>query len=213
MALLACAVAGCTDPPPGDPAPSATASSATPAVSDDAAPSPSAGDAEDATAQETGSEETEVASPSPSASSTVGSDATEATRSLDLEQRHPNGSVMRVTSLQFEATSMTLGIEVVNGSDTELRLASPLDDVSLVDDLGGIYEFIRPPDNTNLSVPARGTLTGELVYFGILNPEATALRLQTNDYLRSTDRTVYDPATESTSERSPHFSFEIPLAP
>ena len=132
-------------------------------------------------------------------------------RVLDVEQRHPNGSVLRVTSLAVEANAIRLGIEVVNGADRDLGLSTGGAVVSLTDDLGGSYEFLEPTDNPDLQIPQRGTLSGELVYFGVLDPDAESLRLQTNATLYDRPGTLYDPASELPNEPFPHFSIEIPL--
>lgn len=130
----------------------------------------------------------------------------------DIEQRHPNGSVLRITGVEVEDTAVTIGIEVVNGSGSAIQLAFN-DQVALIDDLGGTYEFILPAQNQDLNVPERGTLTGDLVFFGIVDPDATKVRMQTNT---SSDRLLnegpIDTNSESENTRFPNFSVEIPIA-
>lgn len=133
-------------------------------------------------------------------------------RTLSIEQRHPNGSVLRVTSLTVESNAIRLDVQVVNGADRDFGLAAGGAVVSLTDDLGGVYEFLEPANNPDLEIQQRGTLTGELVYFGVLNPAASSLRLQSNDGVAGqVSGRIYDPATETPTESYPHFSVEIPL--
>lgn len=206
--MLACAVMmGCSggaDPEPEDPSPSEAASSPAPSASEQA--SPSAGDSEserESQPEEPESEASEPAAAAPAATS----------RTLAIEQRHPNGSVLRLTSLEVEASAITVGIEVVNGSGDAFGLSPGGAEVTLTDDLGGVYEYLRPEDNPDLEIEARGTLTGELVYFGVVDPEAATLLLQTSVNPGTEVGTVFDPSTESPNEPFPHFSVEIPLAP
>lgn len=133
---------------------------------------------------------------------------------LAIEQRHPNGSVLRVTSLTVEPNAIRVALQVVNGDTRDLTLGFIGNTVTLTDDVGGVYEFIEPPDNPDLEIQPRGTLTGELVFFGVLNPGASSLRLQTNSQASAGQSVkIYDPATESANAALPHFSVEIPLKP
>lgn len=102
---------------------------------------------------------------------------------------------------------------MVNGSTREFSLArGGGNQVALIDDLGNTYEFIEPPRNEDLTVPPRGTLTGDLVFFGIVDADATTLVMQTNSTTeRLQDGALIDPATESDTEFFPHFAVEIPL--
>jgi hypothetical protein len=99
---------------------------------------------------------------------------------LDLEQRHPNGTVLRVTGISFTQSAMTVSVEAVNGYVEPIKLNDI--DMQLVDDLQNVYNFVPPEQNPDLRVDSGGTLTGDLTFLGRLDREATSLRLVVNSY-------------------------------
>lgn len=167
-------LAACNRPAPVEPA---TGAATTPAATPEVAEAPSAAETPSASETETETElETSAATASPAAST----QASPGPRPLAIEQGHPNGSILRVTGSTVEPTSITVQVEVINGLSREIRLAYAGNTVRLDDDAGNTYEFIPPGDNPDLQIRGRGTLTGELVFYGVLDEEATALRLQTS---------------------------------
>lgn len=125
---------------------------------------------------------------------------------LDLEQRHPNGAVLRVTGISFTPTAMTVDVEAVNGFTQSIRLNDP--DMQLVDDGQTVYNFVPPEDNTKLEVAPGGTLTGGLTFLGPLDRSATSLRLVVNSY----DIDPINVSEEYDEARTPKFDIDdIPL--
>jgi hypothetical protein len=145
----------------------------------------------------------------PSVSATAGSAGTTV---VDVEQRHPNGSVLRVTGVTVAATSITLQVEVVNGLADRIFLGYSGNTMRLDDDLGTTYEFLPPPDNEDLEIEGRGTLTGSFVFYGVPDPAATSLRLQSGVSGDGPRRTA-DVQSQSANETFPVFTVDIPLEP
>ena len=125
---------------------------------------------------------TATSSPSPG-SPTAGSTgsataaATDLT-SLGLQDRHPDGTTLQVTSVAVERTGIVVGVTVVNGYTDEIRLNSR--GVFVQDDAGNGYNFREPAQNADLAVAPGAELVGELVFLGVLDPSATELTLKTN---------------------------------
>lgn len=99
---------------------------------------------------------------------------------LDLEERHVNGTVLRVTGITFGPTAMTVSVDAVNGFTDAIELNSI--DMQLVDNLDNVYNFAPPEDNPELRVESGATLSGTLTFLGRLDRSATSLRLITNEY-------------------------------
>lgn len=179
FALAAC---GASEDEVAAPAPAAEASSSADETSGSASPSA------------TGSARTSSA---PSAKGS-GAQAT-----ADLEQRHPNGSVLRVLRVTSAGTSTTVEVEAVNGYTKEISLNAK--GIHLVDDRGNGYNFVEPEQNSRLDVPPAGTLTGTLTFLGALDREATSLRLLINTF--DADDTV-DLESEFDKATSPAFQID-----
>jgi len=126
---------------------------------------------------------------------------------LQLEQRHPNGTVLRVSALDFGPVSGTFTVEAVNGYTSKVKLASR--GVQLIDDKGTRYNFQKPEQNAELEVMPGGTLNGKLTFLGIIDRQATSLRLLVN--AGSDDKSV-DLAARSDSSTTPAFQFDLPVA-
>ena len=100
---------------------------------------------------------------------------------LDLEQRHPNGVIVRVHRITFDPTFITVELSAVNGFRDEVTLAAdPFTGMTLVDDTGVDYKFIAPDVNDNLRVESGGTLEGQVVFTGELAADARTLTLTLN---------------------------------
>lgn len=59
-------------------------------------------------------------------------------------------------------------------------------------------------------IPGRGTLTGDLVFYGVLSPGATVLTLQTFQFETGPRETI-DVASQTATDTFPKFSVDIPL--
>lgn len=125
-----------------------------------------------------------------------------------LEDRHQNGSVLTVRSVQVDRTGIIVGVTVVNGFTETISLAS-VGSMFLVDDQGNGYLFREPAQNADLAVEPGAELNGELVFLGVLPDDATSLTLKTNVY--NFDDTI-DTASRYDQSRSPEFLVEgIPV--
>lgn len=141
------------------------------------------------------------ASAQPSAAGGGGGGGGKAT--ADLDQRHPNGTVLRVLGVTSAGTSTTVEVEAVNGFTKEISLNSK--GIHLVDDLGNSYNFVDPEQNAKLAVPPAGTLTGTLTFLGVLDEEAASLRLLVNTF--DADDTV-DLESEFDQATAPAFQID-----
>lgn len=99
-------------------------------------------------------------------------------QTLNLEQRHANGVVVRLTGIRFTPTSTTVSIEAFNGFTDEVALNER--EMALVDDLDHPYPFRPPADNARLVVKPGETLRGDLAFLGRPDENTTALRLVIN---------------------------------
>ena len=136
------------------------------------------------------------ASPSPAASSAaeaqttpspapveVGSSSPEpALRrvAVDREQRHPNGTQMRLTGLAVDERTVKAQVEVINGADRAVTLNLWGEDTAVTDDQGGRYPLLAPEDNTSLEVDAGSSMVGELVFAGRVPEGVSSLELVFN---------------------------------
>ena len=198
-------VAGCSDgaaeptaeaPAPAAPTSAAPTSAAAPAASPTGATPTSSGSTGSGGA-------TSSPSPgSPTAGSTAGSTAAGAPSadltSLGLQDRHPNGSLLQVTSVSVERTGIVVGISVVNGHTDEITLNSW--GLYLQDDAGNGYNFREPAQNGDLALAPGAELVGDLVFLGVLDPSATELTLKTN--VPDADTTI-DTSARTDQDASP----------
>jgi len=128
---------------------------------------------------------------------------------LALEQRHPNGSVLKLTGISFAATSITLNVEAVNGFTSEVKLNSR-GSIYLVDDAGNRYNFAAPEQNKQLAIAPGATLRGSFTFLSPVAKEATRLKLLVNVY--SSDTSV-DLAVRYDRTTSPEFDIDVPIQP
>jgi hypothetical protein len=129
---------------------------------------------------------------------------------LDVELRHPNGIVLRLSDLSFEGDDIVVDAEVVNSSRQEVTIHSDnvaADRLRLVDDAGEEYNFIEPEDESAISLETGETLSGRLAFRGPLLGQPERLQFVVN--LTPEELDAFDPAQESESTIFP--SFAIPL--
>jgi len=126
---------------------------------------------------------------------------------LALEQRHPNGTVLRLTRITPAPTSLSLTVEAVNGYTGKIELNSS--GVQLRDDVGNSYNFVEPEQNEDLEILPGATLRGDLTFLGELDRRATSLKLLVN---ASRSKDSIDLASRSSTTTFPEFQFDgIPL--
>ena len=142
---------------------------------------------------------TSLASPSPAPEGTPGRTGE---LQLDIETRHPNGTVLRVPGVVFASDYVEVEINATNANDDAVELNVFGDDTVLIDDLGNVYRISPPPENPDIRVEPRTSLQGTLVFLPGLHPEATGLTLAINSEFGNPD---YEEATD------PSFRIEIPL--
>lgn len=123
-------------------------------------------------------------------------------RQLDLEQRHANGVVLRITRVSFGPNSTTVSIEAFNGFRADVELNRR--DAAMVDDRDQLYRFSPPPDNPELRVRPNETLRGELAFVGTPSRQAASFRLVFNGINPRTDKGTDDFALSS----APTFVFD-----
>jgi hypothetical protein len=133
-------------------------------------------------------------------------------QSLDLEQRHANGVVVRVTGIRFAQNSMTVSLEAFNGYREEVKLNRF--DAALVDNLDQEYRFSPPAENPELTVRPNETLRGALAFVGVPGRQATSLRLVINALTPATATVPKpDPGYQVDTYTHPKFVFEgIPVS-
>lgn len=122
---------------------------------------------------------------------------------LELEQRHPNGSLVKVTAIAFAPTSVTVSVEAINGYTRQIELNARR--IHLVDDKGNAFNFVEPAQNSDMQITPGGTLTGDLTFLGVLDRQATSLRLTFNVY---DVEEIVDLADRSRTATSPEFQFD-----
>ncbi|MBW3555940.1 MAG: hypothetical protein KY454_03270 [Actinobacteria bacterium] len=122
---------------------------------------------------------------------------------LDLEERHPNGTVFRIKRVSFGPTAILVDVEVINGADREVHLNSGLG-TRLFDDLEGEYNFVKPDQNPSVKIAPGSTLTGTLAFRGPVDRKATALTLAVN---KTTADSGFDIREQSKYDSSPKFQF------
>lgn len=126
---------------------------------------------------------------------------------LDIQQRHPNGTVLRVLGVSLGPTSIALEVEALNGFTEEITLNNL--GVHLVDDLGNSYNFVEPEQNAEMNVAPGAVLSGTLTFIGRVEEDATSLRLLINTF--EPDETV-DMADRFHLTNSPAFQIDdIPV--
>jgi hypothetical protein len=110
---------------------------------------------------------------------------------LDVEaevtQQHPSGVVIEIRGVRFEGTTILVDGELRNEGDVDavFPVTTEPDRLRLLDDLGGMYEYVHPDDEGNeedtaIELPAGESIEGPLGFIGPVDEEATSLRLVAN---------------------------------
>lgn len=104
-----------------------------------------------------------------------------------VQANHANGATVLVRAVRFEPAVVEMDVQVVNGSERELRLSPSTDEAVLLDDRGHRYPLVPPPVDAELRLGEGQTLTGTLRFAGRLAPDAQALTLHFNEAHGSTE--------------------------
>lgn len=125
-----------------------------------------------------------------------------AVKKLDLQVAHPNGVVLQVTSLQSRATDTAVGVRVINGRDEEIDLNRfPNNRNGFVLLESGERLYLSPTaTNPTLTVPAKQTFEGELVFLGRM-PAVNSAIMVLNE--QSSGNSAYS--------SSPEFRVDLPI--
>lgn len=110
-------------------------------------------------------------------------------QTLDLQTNHPNGSVLRVTRVNFSDDSISLDFAVTNGYSSEIKLAQG--GMQMRDNIGNVYNLSPPAQDPDIKVASNNSLQGKLTFLGRISPSATSLVLTTN-YRYSSNSGAYD---------------------
>lgn len=99
-------------------------------------------------------------------------------KTLDLQTNHANGSVLRVTAVNFSEDSIALDFAATNGYRLPIKLAQGR--MQLRDDLGNVYNLSAPAQNPDIEVAPNNSLKGKLNFLGRIAPSAKSLTLTAN---------------------------------
>lgn len=93
-----------------------------------------------------------------------------------------------MVGIEVRRTAIAVKIDVVNGHTDTVELTGRTNaGAFLIDDTGVSYKLSRPEDNSDLQLGPGDQLTGSLVFFWRIPPEASSVTLKMN---------VYDPDDE-----------------
>ena len=122
---------------------------------------------------------------------------------VQQSKTHPNGMTILVDTVSFLPSSIVVDVEIFNPGVNRRRL-NPSGSLLLTDDRGRSYPFLSPPDNPEMQIAPRSHVFGRLVFLGVVDWQARALRLSINHPLgSSTDRMTVTPL----------FQFSLPAEP
>lgn len=100
---------------------------------------------------------------------------------LNVQERHPNGGVLKLNSIQVKPTETVVNITYVNGHtrDVQLNWLSNSKRTYLIAD-GRKFSVSPPVTDDHIRVMAGATITGDLVFLGAV-PETQGLQLVVNE--------------------------------
>ena len=103
---------------------------------------------------------------------------------LNLEERHPNGTVLRVHGVAFNSDTIAVQMAVTNSHHNKIKLnelwATTESTMILEDNLGNAYRVTPPPGNQEIEVDPGTTARGEFIFSGKVGPSTNSLTLTTN---------------------------------
>ena len=103
---------------------------------------------------------------------------------LDLEESHPNGTVLRVNGVAFNSDTIAVQMAITNSHHNKIKLnelwATTESTMILEDNLGNAYRVTPPPGNQEIEVEPGTTARGEFIFFGKVGPSTNVLTLTTN---------------------------------
>jgi hypothetical protein len=122
---------------------------------------------------------------------------------LSIQNAHPGGLVLQVTSIQSKPTETVIGVTVINGdSDEQMLNQWPNSRNDYLLSANGERLYLSPPTaNPELRIGAGQRMEGELVFLGRLQEGSTGATLVINE-----GRDI-----SSVYSNSPGFRIPIPL--
>ncbi|MGH7063515.1 MAG: hypothetical protein ACREET_05510, partial [Stellaceae bacterium] len=105
---------------------------------------------------------------------------------------HPDGVSIELRSIDFRDDSIVVAATITNPGDRDIRL-NRARSLVLDDGAHGVHYLSPPAGNSELLIPARTQLSGELVFVGPLASAAHSLKLSSNRGIGTADN-PYDDA-------------------
>ena len=124
-------------------------------------------------------------------------------KKLNIEAKHLNGTVGRLTNINFQEKNTIIKIAVTNGFWHAIHLNLHGKGLILVDDLGNKYNLKPLLDNPSLKIESNTTFQGDLIFQGGITSKANSLTLITNNQIGS----------DQPFTRRPKMEFFIPINP
>lgn len=94
---------------------------------------------------------------------------------LDIQETHPNRTVLRLTSLQVKPSETVINAIITNGRDGEIHLNQYGNDETYLVTGGGSKLFLSaPPNNETVTIQPGQRMEAELVFLGELRNNDTA---------------------------------------
>ena len=124
-------------------------------------------------------------------------------KKLNIEAKHLNGTVGRLTNINFQEKNTIIKIAVTNGFWHAIHLNLHGKGLILVDDLGNKYNLKSRFDNPSLEIESNTTFQGDLIFQGGITSKANSLTLITNNQIGS----------DQPFTRRPKMEFFIPINP
>ena len=122
-------------------------------------------------------------------------------KKLNIEAKHLNGTVGRLTNIDFQENNTIIKIAVTNGFWHAIHLNLHGKGLILVDDLGNKYNLKTRFDNPSLEIESNTTFQGDLIFQGGITSKANNLTLITNNQIGS----------DQPFTRRPKMEFFIPI--
>lgn len=110
-------------------------------------------------------------------------------QTLNLQANHPSGAQLQIKNISFEPELITVNLAATNSSKQAIALNQS--QMLLQDNLGNQYNLLPLPENAELEITSGETLSGELMFIGRINAEATSLSLITNEGEDEQTQTTY----------------------
>lgn len=111
-----------------------------------------------------------------------GSASASGTTQLDISERHPNGTLLDISSITIEERTFNIEAEFFNGGSQDVTIA--IDGgtaIVMTDEAGNTYPFVTPEDESdgNLTIAPGESISGTWTFLGQVR-DASSLTLTVN---------------------------------